>query len=316
MSLASPNPRIASARGPVTFVLLTFALSWIPCVLLGQVWTRDVPQPLRFLIVSIIYGVSMGWQPLVAVWIVRRFVDRGWLDDVLTTPRSPYFVLAAIAPPVLAGTAMGIALVAGQRNLIGTKDVAPLPQAGTLDGTLLVLACMCAALTTLWIQALAEEVAWRGYYLTRTMQRFGPLRGLALHGAVWGLWYAPCFLAANGATLTLTSALRCLAFILTCMLLGALLGWLRLASSSVLPTTLANSALTVTAGLPLLLHGEDPGVRGAVYGPAGWAPMLLILGVILVSRYRRAIRVPRRPEPSPWLLWMITKGKHTSTRLH
>ena len=100
------------------FVLLTCALSWIPCVLLGQVWTRDVPQPLRFLIVSIIYGVSMGWQPLVAVWIVRRFIDRGWLDDVLTTARSPYFVLAAIAPPVLAGTAMGIALVAGQRNLV------------------------------------------------------------------------------------------------------------------------------------------------------------------------------------------------------
>jgi hypothetical protein len=75
------------------------------------------------------------------------------------------------------------------------------------------------------------------------------------------------------------------------MFLGALLGWLRLASKSVLPTTLANSMLTVTAGLPLFLHGEDPGPRGAAYEPAGWIPMLIAV-VILACKFRGVVRLP------------------------
>lgn len=258
-------PPSKSVRGPAAFLLLTFSLSWIPAALLGGFGTHDIPQPLRFLVVSVIYAVCMGWQPLVSVWLVRRFIDRDWLDDVLTTARSPYFMLALVAPPVIAGTAMGVALLTNPEQILSPTSPSPLPGGDTFEATMVVVACMCAALTLVWIQALAEEVGWRGYFLTRSMQGLGPMKGLALHGAVWGLWYAPCFLAASG---TMGSAsLKGLAFIVTCMFLGALLGWLRLASKSVLPTTLANSALTVTAGLPLLLHGEDPGVRGAAYGP-------------------------------------------------
>ena len=117
--------------------------------------------------------------------------------------------------------------------------------------------------------------------------------------------YAPLFLVANGGLGT--TSLKSAAFVVTCMFLGALLGWLRLASRSVLTTTLANSVLTISAGLPFLLHGDDPGIRGAVYGPAGWVPMLLLLIAILASRYRDALRLPDRVRPPLLALWPATR---------
>lgn len=309
--------KIVRARGLIAYLGLTFAFSWIPALLMSHLWaSEDVPTALRFLVASVIYAVCMGWQPLVAVWIVRRWVDRGEIDDVLATARAPFYVLAAFAPAIIAGIAMALVLMFGTPPF----DYAPrsaadaLPQ--TFEVTLMIVAAMCAALSLLWIQALAEEVGWRGYFLTRFMQQLGPLRGLALHGAIWGLWYAPLFLVANGALGR--STLKSLAFIVTCMFLGALLGWLRLASKSVLTTTLANSALTVTAGLPFLLHGEDPGVRGAAYGPAGWIPMSMAVILILTTRYRDAVRVPELangPRRDVWLLW-FQRGEDEERTLH
>jgi hypothetical protein len=65
---------------------------------------------------------------------------------------------------------------------------------------------------------------------------------------IWGIWYAPAFLLVD-RDLT-RSTLESAGFVLTCTLLGALLGWLRLVSKSVAPTTISNGVLTLTAGLP------------------------------------------------------------------
>lgn len=305
-------------RGLLAYLALTFAFSWVPALLLSSVWTNsDVPTPLRFLVASAIYAACMGWQPVTAVWVVRRFVDRTELDDVLTTARPPYFALASFGPPTVAGLAMAVALLFGDPpfTVALPGPVVALPP--TFEVTMMLVAAMCAALSLVWIQSLAEEVGWRGYFLTRLMQELGPLRGLALHGAIWGLWYAPLFLMANGGIGA--STLRSLAFVVTCMFLGSLLGWLRLASKSIMPTTLANSVLTATAGLPFLLHGEDPGIRSAAYGPAGWLPMGVALIVILGTKYRDAVRVPVTPPAAPRRVWihLLQRAPHeVDPRLH
>ncbi len=85
-------------------------------------------------------------------------------------------------------------------------------------------------------QAFTEEIGWRGYFLPRAMERFGRWGGLVIHGAVWGLWYAPVlFFSSHGQLAWFDSIARSLGFVLSCVLLGTLLGWLRLASRSVLP---------------------------------------------------------------------------------
>jgi uncharacterized membrane protein (UPF0136 family) len=89
------------------------------------------------------------------------------------------------------------------------------------------------------------------------------------------------------------------------MLLGGLLGWLRLASRSVVPTTLANSVLTATAGLPLLLDGDDPGLRAAAYGPAGWLPLSIGFLLLFTTRLRHEVRKPPLERATPKRTWLI-----------
>ena len=89
------------------------------------------------------------------------------------------------------------------------------------------------------------------------------------------------------------------------MLLGGLLGWLRLASKSIVPTTLANSVLTATAGLPLLLEGDDPGLRAAAYGPAGWLPMGIVFLLLFTTRLRHDVRKPPVEAPRTKNVWLV-----------
>ena len=274
-------------RGILVFVLLTFGMSWVPAALLREIWPSEgVPTPLRLLASSGIYALSMGWQPLVALWMVRRWVDRVDLDDFLDGARPRFYAIATITPLALAAVAMALALVfpgaQAEPAASGDRGVSSL-----LVGALVVVS-VAGALALIWVQALAEEVGWRGYFLARLMHQLGPGPGLVLHGAIWGLWYAPVLLLASGDA---AAGTRSASFVLTCMFLGTLLGWLRLAAKSVVPTTLANSLLTVTAGLPFILQGEDPGLRAAAYGPHGWLPMG-ILAILLAARFRDSLRAP------------------------
>src|SRR5262249_51642627 len=141
----------------------------------------------------------------------------------------------------------------------------------------------------------AEEVGWRGYFLPRAMERFGKWRGLFLHGAVWGMWYAPAVFFACIGTLDLAASTgRCLSFVATCVLLGTLFGWLRLASRSVMPVVAANTTLTLAAGLPYVVHDVDAGVRAAAFGPAGWIVLGIAIGGLLLSRWRSDVQIPAR----------------------
>jgi membrane protease YdiL (CAAX protease family) len=273
--------------GLVVYALFTFAFSWLPAALLHWLWQSErAPVPLRLVISAATYALCMGWQPLVATWMVRRWVDRVNLDDILRGSQPRFYGIATVAPLLLAGLAMGILLLA-QGSAASTHSGLAMHGWGML---LLAALSICAGLVLIWIQALAEEVGWRGYFLPRFMAQIGPVPGLAFHGVIWGLWYAPILLmSTRGAPVSGVSGAS---FVFTCMLLGGLLGWLRLASRSVVPATLANSLLTVSAGLPFLVEGADPGLRAAVYGPAGWLPMSVLLVVLLTTRLRREVRTP------------------------
>jgi membrane protease YdiL (CAAX protease family) len=302
-------------RGLLVFLGLTFGLTWLPAWLLGGTWLGEGrPLVTRLLTCSLFYAISMGWQPLAATWVVRRWIDPpGYLDHGIKPAGPRFILLAAAAPLALAGLAVLLAWLSG---LLG----APVPDSlhghaepelalgGMSAGrTLAIAVTFLATLGLILAQCLAEEIGWRGFFMARLMQRLGPWKGLFLHGLVWGLWYAPVFLLGNG-DLT-RSTLRSAGFVLTCMLLGVPLGWLRLASKSIVPTTVANAVLTLTAGLPFLLQGVDVGLRGAAYGPPGWLPMALTIAILAAGRYRTAVMAPSSaPPPSLPRVWVVLDG--------
>lgn len=274
--------------GIAVYLAIAFALAWAPAWLLREAWSDGAePVVTRLLASSLLYALIMGWQPLFAVWVVRRWIDRaGYVDHGLRPSRHRFVLLATVAPIAIAATAAVLAHLFG---LLRGSDTPPLlgnaePELLLVEPSLrMALALVIAFVVTvalLWVQAFSEELGWRGYFMNRLMEEMGPWRGVTLHGAVWGIWYAPFFLLSNrelAHSLVMSGS-----FVFTCMLLGTLLGWLRLRSHSVLPTTTANLMLTLLAGLPFLLQGVDVGLRGAAYGPHGWVPMVVALLAIFV----------------------------------
>jgi membrane protease YdiL (CAAX protease family) len=304
VSGAAPASAMLPWRGMVAYLGLTFLLAWVPAILLDQIWDgiRGL-FPTSLLAASAFYALTMGWQPFLAVWIVRRWIDPpGYLDHGLRPAPPALLVLGTVVSLLLTGASMLIASLAGPLDLAGSSvAVAAVPEAvpptpsWSAAGALALAFAGTVVLVS--VQAFSEELGWRGYFLVRLMQQLGPWPGLLLHGVVWGAWYAPVVLLASGDPES--GWVAGLTFVVTCALLGALLGWLRLAGRSLLLAVLANAVLTIAAGLPFILRGMDVGTRSAAYGPAGWIPLLLTLGVLFTGPTRRAIVTPLGGEASP-----------------
>lgn len=291
--------------GIALFIGLTFLGSWCMAAVLRLSGATVAPEPLgtRLFTTSLLYALTMGWQPIVATWLVRRWVDPPDQLDLGLRSAGRGFGLVGVAGTIAVAVAAtgvaalltrwGVAVVSTTMNGTAELELSSVTPSGS--GALALLAAFGATVLLVWLQCFAEEVGWRGYFLPRLMERFGPWGGLFLHGAVWGLWYAPLlFLAAYGQAAPLGAVGRSLAFVVTCVLLGMLFGWLRLASKSLVPVMVANMTLTLAAGLPYVLHGVDAGQRSAVFFPVGWLVLLLVLAGLLTTRWRRAIQTPER----------------------
>jgi membrane protease YdiL (CAAX protease family) len=141
------------------------------------------------------------------------------------------------------------------------------------------------------IFAFGEEFGWRGYLLPRLIDLLGPWPGLLLSGLIWGFWHAPLILLA-GYEYPKHPILGVPLFMVTCMLVGTLFGWLRLVSGSVFASTIAHAAFNAIAALPLiLLRGVDPAVGGVLFSPIGWIVLLAAIGSLAATgAMQRAFR--------------------------
>jgi hypothetical protein len=101
-----------------------------------------------------------------------------WLGRVLRWRVSPWFYVFAFGFP---------AVLYGLPNVILASFGA--------QPDLSLLAERLPAYAATWVAALfmggLEEPGWRGFALPRLQQRYTPVRGDLLLGAVWGLWHLP-----------------------------------------------------------------------------------------------------------------------------
>ena len=266
------------------FVVLTFALTWASAFVLYSDPIDGSPTTI-LLQASLIYVLAVGWQPFVAVVIVRRTVDRRPSGHV-HGGRSGRFVSIAITLPIV--LLVGAVIVKAALGPTGAGRGEYIVEITARNAVISVVAFL-GAVSVLWMQALAEEITWRGYLLPRLMQVLGPWTGIFVHGLLWGACYAPVFLVGESVALAQMAS-----FVVTCGLLGVLLGWLRLASGSVAAGAACNATLTICAGLPLVLQGMTPAF-GAVFEPAGWLPMMMLVSLIATWPALRAVVVLRQP---------------------
>ncbi len=261
----SPSLPPPPGQGWWLFVMATLCLSWLTAGLLPA--TTASPDPDRLLEASLFYAATMGWSPLCAAYLARRL--RAEPPAAARRPRWADVGLALALASGLALAAMAIALLVGEPATVTT-----LPITSTA----------IAAVAVLCVQAVTEEYGWRGAPLDYAIERWGARTGLVVHGVAWGAWYAPLFVFSTpNPRASLAPAGE---FLVTCLLLGIVLGWLRLRSRSILPSALANALLTIVAGLPLLLQQSSVGLRDAIFRWPGWPALGIVAVLVLVLRGR------------------------------
>lgn len=294
------------AAGLVAFTVLCLLGSWIIAATL-RVFDVNLAQRrlgTQLFNLSMYYIATMGWQPVVATWFVRRYVDDHADDLALRPARARFSVVGAATAVLCAALSAALAVAAARVGLTEPSTVNGVAESTRDDavssaGTALVTALgAIVALVLVWMQAVAEEIGWRGYVLPVSMRLMGRWRGLIFQGVLWGAWYAPVvFFSTFGRDVGVASVGRCLAFAFSCALLGILLGWLRLASGSIAPAVTANVTLTLVAGLPYVVHGIDAGLRSAIFRPVGWLVLIAILCALLASRWREVVQLPPERDP-------------------
>jgi membrane protease YdiL (CAAX protease family) len=295
----------AGWRGVLVYLVIAFGLSWAAQIALSLAVRRDPASAAQLGGGILVVAVALMWPPAVGAFVARRWVERGNFADAGLRPGPwRYLALAWFAPALLTLLALllSLPLYPFDPTFAPLREMAERAgQTLPVDPALIVAVQVVAALTLAVplnaLFAFGEEFGWRGYLLPRLMALLGAWPGLLAHGAVWGLWHAPLIFLI-GYNYPGRPVLGVPLFVVACTLLGVLFGWLRLASGSVWPPTIAHAAFNAIAGLPLVvLRGVDPAVAGVLYSPVGWLVLALAIAWLAWSgALGRALRaVPAAP---------------------
>jgi membrane protease YdiL (CAAX protease family) len=276
------------------FLAVAFAVAWLvaaPLWLSGT--TLTAPSALAPVVPQLaLMMLAPSVATLVVVGILRR--RPGGVGEVLreTGLRSErgirgwwrWGLLAWIGPLVLSALAVLLAAAVGvlRVDLVGFSGMHAAAEAAgaTAPPGWVLLAVLLVAGWLNVLPALAEEWGWRGWLLPALLP-WGRWPAILAVGVVWGLWHAPVVLLGYNYPLQ-PAPLRLLLMVGFCVVVGSLLGWLRLRSGSVWPCAIGHAFLNAVGGLPMLVAAAGSPVDTAsagLLGWTGWVVMLAALGV-------------------------------------
>lgn len=174
-------------------------------------------------------------------------------------------LLAWLAPLPLSASALAPGVYRPDlRDLSGFVEILRARDALPISPWTLVIAQLVQVLVVGWLDvlpALGEEWGWRGRLLPELL----PL----------GRWPAIYYPLHSGPV-------RLLLMVGFCVVLSALLGWLRLRSGSVWPAAIGHGFLNAAAGLPILFSTAGQPVDNATTGLLGWTGWI-VLALALLS---------------------------------
>ena len=308
-STSPGGPRMSrrDLRSTGLFTALAFGLAWLVAL---PLWLGDGLATSWFPLVA----VAMMMTPALAALVVVLFVERPprkaqalglWpLKPVRRLLR--YGVLGIVVPIALVLVALPVGALLGvypadfatfsafQQALDERPGTAELPLSTEALVAVQLAALPLAAFTNL-VPALGEELGWRGWLLPKLVP-LGTLPAILITGVIWGAWHAPLVLLGYnypGAP----GWLGVTAMVGTCILVGAVFGWLRLRSGSVWPAALAHAAFNGAAGSYLLFAEAGANIdttQATILGWSGWiVPLVLVVVLVATGQFAPAEQPPR-----------------------
>ncbi|GAB3410144.1 CPBP family intramembrane metalloprotease [Schumannella luteola] len=297
-------PATVPWRAVLVFLLVALGGAWLVML---PVWLsgEGLTSPLFGVLTS-----AMMFTPTLAAFVVVLFVNRppsiprllglGPLRPVKRTLGMVLLasVLLSVLPlaALFLGSAMGLVKLdlAHFSALAATLEAAGQPHSPE-DVSRAVVMQLALIPLIIVIDAFAtfgEELGWRGWLLPN-LRPLGTLPALGLSGAIWGVWHAPIILL--GYNYQRTDALGVLLMTGWCVLLGVVVGWMRLRSASVWPAVFAHAALNATTNIYMIFVDRDSvatSTWGSILGWSGWIVLGLTIVVLLATGQLR-----KQPKP-------------------
>lgn len=269
-------------RPLLIYLLFAFIPAWLVTLWLWLSQTYLLPYGPLFLSICM-------FMPALAVAVTKLICKGGW-GDLGLRPRLkqgwPWYILAAEGPLLF------IALGAALYYLVFPNDFNAAALPGLKPQLPLMLAALIFSPLINLIPCAGEELGWRGFLLPRLVGRFGPGRGLALTGLVWGLWHAPMIALGHNYGLEYPGWpwLGIFAMVLFCFFVGNFLSYATLKTGSFWPAALAHGSLNGCASLGLVFMVNaataDPFVGPVATGLLGGAGLIIagLVSFLLVIR--------------------------------
>lgn len=285
------------------FLPVAFGLSWLAAL---PLWLGGglTSGPFRILATIMMFTPTLG---VLAVWASKRTPFRQWARETGLTfgPRPGRTVLVmvgawlgtlvVIALALLASVALGLITLDFHFRTFEAAMRAQGAHVPLSVGTLVLVQLVAGAVASPLLNAIptfGEEWGWRGWLLPNLVSRFGTARALVLSGVIWGLWHAPLTLL--GYNYPNLGPWAMPYFVVTCVFIGILFGWMRLRTGSVWPSVVAHGTLNGFAGAILLVAAATPNLALAgITGVVGWVLMgLTALLLFKLLPVRQADPVP------------------------
>ena len=293
----------------VAFIVVAFGLAWLVAL---PLWANGgLRNPMAKVVL-----VVMMYAPAAAALAVLQTVQRprptsiaAYLGVWPLRPegRTLLFCLIGIfggASLIIAGVFLAAALgfvrldlvhFSGFRAVVEYKTHRPLSKpAGLLVAVQILMLPAGAMLNS--VATVGEELGWRGWLLP-SLRPLGTWPALIISGAVWGLWHAPIILL--GYNFNEPNLFGVAMMTGNCVVLGILVGWLRLRSASVWPAVFAHGSINAAAGFASLVAMAGTSMDPVIAGPGGWVTWIVMGVVIAVLAATGQFRLqPRAAVPS------------------
>jgi membrane protease YdiL (CAAX protease family) len=277
-------------------------LAWIPT------WVGGQHTPL---IAQVAWAGCMLF-PAVAAFIVPAILkrkDASYKETILSYglsfKRWWFIILGWLLPVAIGFVSMGVSLALGwgkfdptasafleqYRSMMSPEQYTQMAEQA--QGPFFIVLMFIQALTfgALFnsIFTFGEEFGWRGFLQTELGGR-GGLGGLGYYGSsllvgvIWGIWHIPFILQGhNYPGQPLWGSFIMIAW---CVLLSLVMGYLRLRSGSVFPAVIFHAVLNPMTGIFSILLGNPDPFLGGMLGVAGFAALIITLGVFIASDFR------------------------------
>ncbi|MGV1008918.1 MAG: CPBP family intramembrane glutamic endopeptidase [Dermatophilaceae bacterium] len=276
----------------MVFVAVAFVLSWLVAL---PVWLSGGLSNPNVGWVALAMMVTPTVAAVTATFLVLRPTHRARYVGLV--PLRPvarlvrFLVIALIGPPLFVFAAVLVAGWFGVAQVDPSLDAfadaiarsdpsgqSALSGLSTSALTLILLATILINSIAGSVSAFGEELGWRGFLLP-TLRPLGTWPALVLTGVIWGLWHAPLILL--GYNYGRGDVLGLLYMVVLCVLLGALLGWLRMRSASVWPAAVAHGAFNASSPVAfVLVANPSSGISTPVIGWTGWLVLALTIAAL------------------------------------